>query len=108
VIVGSQGSCLFRVWSTGTTEKPALLRPKLSLADPAQSSNAIGLSIEVEESKGEFSCTDDVCERFSKGPPATRFNGATDDAQNFLPKPGDLAHYRCKTRQHWQGSAKKD
>ena len=65
--------------------KPALLRPKLSLADPAQSSNAIGLSIEVEESKGEFGCTDDVCERFSKGPPATHFNGATDDAQNFSP-----------------------
>jgi hypothetical protein len=32
----------------------------------AQSSNVIGLSIEVEESKGEFRCTDNACERFPK------------------------------------------
>ena len=88
VIVGSQGLCLFRAWSTGTTEKPALLRPKLSLADPAQSSNAIGLSIEIEEGKGEFSCTDVVCERISKGLLATRFNGAIEEAQKFSPLAG--------------------
>jgi hypothetical protein len=88
VIVGSQGLCLFRAWSTGTTEKPALFRPKLSLADPAQSSNAIGLSIEVEEDKGKFCCTDVVCERFSKGSAGTRFNGAIDEAQKFSPLAG--------------------
>jgi hypothetical protein len=88
VIVGSQGLCLFRAWSTGTTEKPALFRPKLSLADPAQSSNAIGLSIEVEEDKGKFCCTDVVCERLSKGSAGTRFKGAIDEAQKFSPLVG--------------------
>ena len=47
-MVGSHGLCFFRARSTGTTEKAAFLRPKLSLAEPAQSFAAMGLSKESE------------------------------------------------------------
>ena len=66
VMVGSHGLCLFRAWSTGTTEKPAFLRPKLSLAEPAQSSTAMGLSEESESDDINGKGSDKDCEETSK------------------------------------------
>jgi hypothetical protein len=88
VMVGSHGLCLFRAWSTGTTEKPAFLRPKLSLAEPAQSSKAIGLSNESESEADNGKGNDTECEETSEISLKNLFTGTFVEVQKFSPLTG--------------------
>ena len=88
VMVGSQGLCLFRAWSTGTTEKPALFKPKLSLAEPAQSSKAIGLSDGSWNEDGAGKGDDTGCEGTSEESLKSLLTGTCDEALKFSPLVG--------------------
>ena len=88
VMVGSHGLCLFRAWSTGTTEKPAFLRPKLSLAEPAQSSTAMGLSEESESDDINGKGSDKECEETPEDSLKNLFTGTVDEVQKFSPLGG--------------------
>ena len=87
-MVGSQGLCLFRAWSTGTTEKPALFKPKLSLAEPAQSSKAMGLSNESWNDEAAGKGNDTVCEGTSEESLKSLLTGTFDEVQKFSPLAG--------------------
>ena len=91
VMVGSHCLCLFRAWSTGTTEKPAFLRPKLSLAEPAQSSTAMGLSEESESDGINGKGSDKECEETPEDSLRSLFNGTADEVQKFSPLGGSSA-----------------
>jgi hypothetical protein len=82
-MVGSQGLCLFRAWSTGTTEKPALFKPKLSLAEPAQSSKVIGLITESENDDAVGKGNDTGCEGTSEESMKSLVTGTFDEVRNL-------------------------
>ena len=90
-MVGSKGLCLFRAWSTGTTEKPALFKPKLSLAEPAQSSKVIGLITESENDDAVGKGNDTGCEGTSEESMKSLVTGTFDEVQNFPPLAGRAA-----------------
>jgi hypothetical protein len=76
-MVGSKGLCLFRAWSTGTTEKPA------HSAETAQSSKVIGLITESESDDAVGKGNDTGCEGTSEESMKSLVTGTFDEVQNF-------------------------
>ena len=76
-MVGSKGLCLFRAWSTGTTEKPA------HSAETAQSSKVIGLITESESDDAVGKGNDTGCEGTSEESMKSLVTGNFDEVKNF-------------------------
>ena len=70
--------------------KTSFLRPKLSLAEPAQSSKAIGLSKESESDDVDGKGSDKECEETSEDSLKNLFTGIVDEAQKFSPLGGSF------------------